>query len=59
MDLSLEQRRALLDRCIKPKHRIIEVVVQKPAKTANDIIEALDTAIMARYLLYWMSSQAF
>lgn len=48
MDLSLEQRRALLDRCIKPKHRIIEIVTQKPAKTTNDIIEALDTAIMAR-----------
>lgn len=48
IDLCLQQRILLLKRCIKPKNKIIEIVEQKEAKTVNDIIDALDNAIMNR-----------
>ncbi len=48
MDLTLQQRMLLLKRCIKPKPKVVEIVEQKEAHTNNDIIEALDSAIMTR-----------
>lgn len=50
MDLSLQQRMLLLRRCIKSRHRVIEVVEQKEAKSLDDIITSLDAAIMNRFV---------
>ena len=49
MDLPLRERLALVKRCIphqKPKQ--IEICKQYVAKTTEDIIEALETAIQSR-----------
>ena len=48
MDLSLQQRVTLLKRCVKPKDKVIEIVEQRPGKTVQNIIDALDTAITNR-----------
>lgn len=48
MDLSLQQRRLLLQRVIKPSNKVLEIVEQKEAKTTGDIIESLDNAISSR-----------
>jgi DNA ligase-4 len=47
-DLNLAQRVQLLRRCVKPRSKQFEVIEQKEAKTTNDIIDALDEAIMSR-----------
>ena len=47
-DLNLSQRVQLLRRCVKPRSKQFEIIEQKEAKTTNDIIEALDEAIISR-----------
>lgn len=48
MDLPLQQRTLLLRRCVKPLHRSIDLVEQKQARTVQEVIDALDQAIMKR-----------
>jgi DNA ligase-4 len=50
MDLTLEQRVALLHRCIpQTKSHLIEISLQKKAKTTQEILDALDQAVQNRY----------
>eukprot|EP01105_Mastigella_eilhardi_P010104 TRINITY_DN2365_c0_g1_i9.p1 TRINITY_DN2365_c0_g1~~TRINITY_DN2365_c0_g1_i9.p1 ORF type:complete len:411 (-),score=102.92 TRINITY_DN2365_c0_g1_i9:757-1989(-) len=48
MDLTLQQRYAILKRIINPKPKLLEIVEQRPSKSTNDIVAALDQAIMNR-----------
>jgi DNA ligase-4 len=50
LGLTLKQRFTLLQRCIKPKEKQVEIVQQKPVKSVEDIIDALDIAIMNRFV---------
>lgn len=48
VDLPLSQRILLVKRCVEPADKIIEIVEQKSASTTQEIITALDAAIMNR-----------
>lgn len=48
MSLTGEQRMLMLKRCIKPKEKVVEIVAQKPASTTEEIVNALDAAILNR-----------
>lgn len=51
MDLTLHQRVALLKRCIpNTQPKVFELAEQRIAKTTQDVIEALDTAILNRFI---------
>jgi ATP-dependent DNA ligase len=49
MDLTLQQRVALLKRCMpNTQPKVFELAEQRIAKTTQDVIEALDAAILNR-----------
>lgn len=49
MDLTLQQRVTLLKRCVpNTKTKVFEIAEQRPAKVPQDVIDALDAAILNR-----------
>ena len=48
LDLTLQQRMLLIKRCVNHSEKQIEIVQQKPASTTEEIIAALDQAIINR-----------
>ncbi|KYR02618.1 DNA ligase IV [Tieghemostelium lacteum] len=48
MDLSLQQRALILQRCVKPKDKSFEISPQKPVNNSSDLINLLDQAIINR-----------
>ena len=58
LSLTLEQRLGLLARCIKPKEKVVELVQPRPVKNIEDLIEALDTAIINRLLLAFLKCRS-
>ncbi|KAL6068764.1 DNA ligase, variant 2 [Balamuthia mandrillaris] len=48
LELTLSQRMTLLKRCIKSQEKVVEVVQQTEAHSTEDVVNALDAAIMNR-----------
>jgi ATP-dependent DNA ligase len=50
MDLNLQQRNVLLKRCVKTKEKVIEIVEQREGRQTSDVVNALDEAILNRFV---------